>query len=185
MFVIIGLGNPGKKYENTRHNIGFNIINVLATDYSVKINQIKHKSLVGTTFINGEKVMLVKPQTYMNNSGEAVREIIEYYKVPLEKVLIVYDDVDTKIGSIRIRTQGSGGSHNGMNNIIYLLNCDNIPRLRFGIERSETIPLRNYVLNDFDKNNIGKINETIKKSVEACKIFINSGINKAMNDCNG
>jgi PTH1 family peptidyl-tRNA hydrolase len=185
MFVVIGLGNPGRKYENTRHNIGFNIVNVLASEYSIKINQIKHKSLIGTTFVNGEKIMLVKPQTYMNNSGEAVREIIDYYNVPLENALIVYDDVDTKIGSIRIRSKGSGGSHNGMNNIIYLLGCDDIPRLRFGIERSENIPLRNYVLNEFDKKNIEKINETIAKSVEACKIFINSGIDKAMNDCNG
>jgi len=185
MFVIIGLGNPGREYENTRHNIGFNVINVLASEYSVKINKIKHKSLIGTFFVDGEKIMLVKPQTYMNNSGEAVREIINYYDVPLENVIVVYDDVDTKIGSIRIRRKGSGGSHNGMNNIIYLSNSDDIPRLRFGIERSETVPLRDYVLSNFDSKNIKVINETIKKSVEALKTFITYGLDKAMNDYNG
>lgn len=185
MFVLVGLGNPGKKYDDTRHNIGFNIINVLAETLGIDVNKMKHKSLVGSKFINGEKIMLVKPQTYMNKSGEAVRDIVNYYDVALENLLIIYDDIDTDIGKIRLRKKGSGGSHNGMNNIIYHLETNEIPRLRFGIGQSEHIPLTNYVLGKFEKENIKVLNETIIKSKDACLKFINEGIDQAMNDYNG
>lgn len=185
MFVIVGLGNPGKKYDMTRHNIGFHVIDSLAEKLNLSVSKIKHKSLIGTTFKDGDKIMLVKPQTFMNNSGEAVRDIVEYYDVPLDKILVIYDDIDTEIGSIRIRKKGSGGSHNGMNNIIYLLNDEKIPRLRFGIGRNSNIPLRNYVLGKFESSNIEVIEENILKSVNACMEFINNGVDKAMNDYNG
>ena len=185
MFVLVGLGNPGKKYEDTRHNIGFNIINVLAETLGIEVNKMKHKSLVGSKFVDGEKIMLVKPQTYMNKSGEAVRDIVNYYDVPLENILIIYDDIDTEIGKIRLRKNGSGGSHNGMNNVIYHLENDEIPRLRFGIGKSKTIPLTNYVLGKFENKNIEILNETIIKSKDACLKFINEGIDQAMNDYNG
>lgn len=185
MYLIVGLGNPGKKYDLTRHNIGFNVIDILSNELSINVNSIKHKSLVGSSFINGEKVMLVKPQTFMNLSGEAVRDIVEYYEVDLDKVMIVYDDVDTEIGSIRIKRKGSGGSHNGMNNIIYLLKDDRINRLRFGIGRSKNISLKSYVLGKFEAGNIDVINDTINKSVEAIKVFIYEDADKAMNRYNG
>lgn len=185
MFVIVGLGNPGVKYENTRHNIGFNIINVLAETLNISVNKIKHEALIGTGFYEGEKIMLVKPQTYMNKSGESVRKIVDYYDVPLEKLLIIYDDIDTEIGSIRLRKKGSGGTHNGMNNVIYQLNNSQIPRLRFGVGRSEEIPLRSYVLGKFKTENIESINENIIKSKDATLSFVKEGIDKAMNKYNG
>jgi len=185
MFVLVGLGNPGKKYDDTRHNIGFNVINVLAETLGIDVNKMKHHSLIGSKFIHGEKIMLVKPQTFMNKSGEAVRDLVNYYDVPLENILIIYDDIDTEIGKIRLRKKGSGGTHNGMTNVIYHLENDEISRLRFGIGKSDTIPLTNYVLGKFEKENIELLNETIIKSKDACLKFINEGIDKAMNGYNG
>lgn len=185
MYVIVGLGNPGKKYENTRHNIGFNIIDVLSDRFSINVNKIKHQALIGEGFINNEKVMLVKPQTYMNKSGEAVRDIVAYYDVNLDNVLIIYDDVDTDVGSIRMRIKGSGGSHNGMSNVIYHLKTKDIPRLRVGIGQDENIPLRSYVLGKFRSDEIKAMNEAVKTSVLAVEEYIHNGIDLAMNKYNG
>ncbi|MGM0378701.1 MAG: aminoacyl-tRNA hydrolase [Bacillota bacterium] len=185
MFVIVGLGNPGRKYESTRHNIGFNIINALAKELNIKLNKTKHKSILGQKFINGEKVMLVKPQTYMNKSGEAIRDIVSYYNVDLDKLLVIYDDVDTPLGSIRIKRKGSGGSHNGMKNIIYLLKTQEVHRLKFGIGRPNRMPMHKYVLGKFKKENYEIINKTIKRSIESIKCYVDNGIDKAMNNFNG
>ncbi|MBO6090150.1 MAG: aminoacyl-tRNA hydrolase, partial [Lachnospiraceae bacterium] len=119
MFIIVGLGNPGKEYENTRHNAGFNSIDVLANTYNITIREAEHKALVGKGYIEGQKVILVKPQTYMNNSGEAVREITDYYKVdPESEIIVLYDDISLPVGTLRIRDKGSAGGHNGIKSLI-------------------------------------------------------------------
>ena len=130
MFVIAGLGNPGKKYEKTRHNMGFLVIDKLAEKNDIKVNKIKHKSLVGDGFISGQKALLVKPQTYMNLSGEAIREIVDYYDVYMEDLIVIYDDFDIELGTLRIRKKGSAGSHNGMKNIIQHLHDSDFPRTK-------------------------------------------------------
>ena len=121
MFVVAGLGNPGIKYADTRHNIGFITLDYLAQQLNININKIKHKALVGEGYIGVEKVLLVKPQTYMNLSGESILDVVEYYKIPIENLIVIYDDVDLPKGVLRIRQKGSAGSHNGMKSIIYLL----------------------------------------------------------------
>ena len=124
MIVIAGLGNPGKKYENTRHNMGFLTIDRIAEKIDIKVNKIKHRALVGDGFISGHKVLLVKPQTYMNLSGESLREVMNYYNVDIEDLIVIYDDFDIETGSLRIRKKGSAGSHNGMKSVIYQLKND-------------------------------------------------------------
>ena len=138
MKVIVGLGNPGKEYENTKHNIGFLAIDRLAERFGINVKQIKHKALTGEGFAEGKKVMLVKPQTYMNLSGQSVREVLSYYKVESEDFIVIYDDIDIPIGTLRLRAKGSAGTHNGMKSIIYDLKDDGFPRVRVGIggERS-------------------------------------------------
>jgi len=117
MFVIVGLGNPGKQYEHTRHNVGFDVIDILAKEYGASVTKMKHKALIGECRVGTEKVLLVKPQTYMNLSGETLIDIYKYYKVDLENIIVVYDDIDLDVGRIRIRKKGSAGSHNGMKSI--------------------------------------------------------------------
>ena len=117
MYVVVGLGNPGKQYENTRHNVGFNVIDILAKEYDISVTKIKHKALIGEGRIGSEKVLLVKPQTYMNLSGETLIDIYKYYKVDLDNIIVIYDDIDLDVGKLRIRKKGSAGTHNGMRSI--------------------------------------------------------------------
>ena len=153
MYIVIGLGNPGKDYSNTRHNVGFDTIDILANRNNIKINKIKFKSVFGEGTIGNEKVLLVKPQTYMNNSGIAVREIYQFYKVPIENILVVVDDIDIDFASVRIRLKGSAGSHNGMKSIIYHLQRDDFPRIKIGIgKRKEEQDLADFVLSRFSKD---------------------------------
>ena len=133
MYYIVGLGNPGIQYENTRHNAGFITIDYLARKYSIDVRKIKFKSLIGQGVISGHKVMLVKPQTYMNNSGEAIREIYKYFDFDHDKLIVIYDDIDIDFGSIRIRKKGSAGTHNGMKSIIYNLEFDDFPRIKVAV----------------------------------------------------
>ena len=133
MYLIVGLGNPEADYANTRHNMGFNVINKLAEKYNIEVKKNKFKALYGTGEIEGQRVILVKPQTFMNLSGEAVIEFVNFYKVPEENILVIYDDVDTEPGKIRIRKFGSAGTHNGMKSIVQLLNTNKFPRIRIGI----------------------------------------------------
>ena len=136
MFVIAGLGNPGKKYENTRHNMGFLVVDRIAEKCGISVNRMKHRALVGEGRISGRKALLVKPQTYMNLSGESVREVVDYYDVDLEDVIVIYDDFDLETGSIRVRKKGSAGSHNGMKSVISHLGSGDFPRVRIGIGKS-------------------------------------------------
>jgi len=181
MIVIAGLGNPGPKYSNTKHNIGFLTVDLLAERHGIKIGKIKHKALVGEGMISGKKVMLVKPQTYMNESGQSVRSVVEYYDVPPEDLFVVYDDVDLPLGSLRIRKKGSAGSHNGMKSIIYLLEDDGFPRFRIGIgaDRGE-IPLSSYVLSGFAEENIDEIRAAVIRCADALELMLSDGIDAAM-----
>ena len=135
MYLIVGLGNPGSKYEKTRHNVGFVTVDVLAGRLGIKVNKLKFKSLIGEGNIGSEKVVLIKPQTYMNLSGEAVMQAINFYKPDHDKIFVIYDDIDLDVGRLRIRKKGSGGTHNGMRNIIYLTGFDDFPRFRRGVSK--------------------------------------------------
>jgi len=184
MYIIAGLGNPGKRYENTRHNIGFIAIDYLAREYSIKVSKIKHKALVGEGIISGHKVLLVKPQTYMNLSGNSIREIMDYYKVEPKNLIVIYDDIDLAVGRIRIREKGSAGTHNGMRSIIYHLESEQFPRVRIGIGRSEHIDLADFVTSGFVKHEIPVMEDAvIRASKAACCIF-EEGIGKAMSQYN-
>ena len=185
---MVGLGNPGLKYEFTRHNIGFRIVDSLAQDIEVEFKKVKsYYSLISRGMINNHKVMLVKPQIFMNLSGRAVSRVISYYKMPLQDLLIVYDDLNLELGQIRIRKKGSAGGHKGIESIMQYLNSEEIPRLRIGIGN----PLVNfnfncvsYVLSNFNNDKKDKIGEVIKLSTEAIKIVIEYGFEKAMRKYN-
>lgn len=186
MYLVAGLGNPGKKYRDTKHNVGFDVINLLSERLNVKVEKIKHQSLYGEVIINGEKVIIVKPQTYMNNSGISVRGFADFYKIPLENIIIIYDDIDIPIGNIRIRKKGSAGSHNGMKSIIYHLKDDNFPRIRIGIGKpSGEKDLINHVLGGFSKENRELVDETILRASKAVEEIIYSDLEKSMNMYNG
>lgn len=184
MYVIVGLGNPGKKYENTRHNIGFITVDFLAEKNNISINKIKHKALVGEGQIAGKKVLLVKPQTYMNLSGNSVREIMDYYKADLDKLIVIYDDVDIPMGSLRIRKKGSAGTHNGMRSIIYDLKEDGFPRVRIGIGADKKIPLAGYVLGGFGKEEVKVMEEAVTRAACSIECILEKGIDIAMGEYN-
>lgn len=185
MFVIVGLGNPGTKYEITRHNIGFLTIDRLANRLGIRVDRIKFKSLIQETNYKGEKVILVKPQTFMNLSGEAVREVVDFYKVPLDKVLIVLDDIDISPFSIRMKKSGSAGTHNGLKSIIYCLRNDNLPRLKIGVGNNENKwDLADYVLSGFRKEDKKILEEVIDFSCDAILDFIENGADYVMNNYN-
>ncbi len=153
MFVIFGLGNPEKKYENTYHNTGFNAVDFFAKKNDFEFTKEKYNGKVATGVFKGEKVMLVKPQTYMNLSGECVRQLVNALKLPLENILVVYDDIDLPVGTLRLRKSGSAGTHNGMRNIVEQLSSTQFSRLRLGIGKSENVPLVNYVLSKYSEEN--------------------------------
>lgn len=185
MYVVVGLGNPGKDYASTRHNIGFNVIDELASRNNIKLNKLKFKAIYGEGNIGGERVLLVKPQTFMNNSGISVGEIIRFYKLPIENLIIIVDDVDIEFSSVRIKAKGSSGSHNGLKSIIYHLKDDNFPRVKIGIgKKHPNEDLANFVLSRFPKEEIKEIEEAIVNSSKAIETMITSDINKAMNEYN-
>ena len=184
MRVIVGLGNPGKRYENSKHNLGFITIDRLAHKHGIKVNKLKHKALTGEGNIAGEKVLLVKPQTFMNLSGASVREVLEYYKQPPENLIVVYDDIDIAMGGIRIRKKGSAGSHNGMKSVINDIVSDDFPRIRIGIGGGRKSDMVDYVLGGFDKEARGKVGAAVDNAVAAIECMLESGIDKAMNEYN-
>lgn len=184
MFVIAGLGNPGKKYENTRHNMGFLVVDRLAEKNDIKVNKIKHKALVGDGIISGRKVLLVKPQTYMNLSGESLREVVSYYGVDLEDVIVIYDDFDLETGALRIRKKGSAGSHNGMKSVIYQLQSENFPRIRIGIGKSGNLDWKDFVTGKVSGTEKDVIASAVDKAADAVMCILEKGIDKAMNEYN-
>lgn len=186
MFIVVGLGNPGAKYAETRHNIGFMVVDYLSRMLNVSVNKIKHKALIGECRIGTEKVILAKPQTYMNLSGESVLDIVEFYKLPSENLIVVYDDADLDTGVVRIRPKGSSGTHNGMKSIIYLLNTDDFPRVRIGIgKQPDFMDLADYVTSKFSKDEIPLMEDAVKRAAAALEEIVGNGINSAMNKYNG
>ncbi|MDU5503571.1 MAG: aminoacyl-tRNA hydrolase [Anaerococcus vaginalis] len=181
MYYIVGLGNPGLQYENTRHNAGFISIDYLARKYSIDVRKIKFKSLIGQGVISGHKVMLVKPQTYMNNSGEAIREIYKYFDFEHDKLIVIYDDIDIDFGSIRIRKKGSAGTHNGMKSIIYNLEFDDFPRIKVSVGKKPSyMDLANFVLSGFSKDEAKIIEQEVELASDAIEMILEEGIDKAM-----
>ena len=183
MFIIVGLGNPGKEYENTRHNAGFNSIDVLANKYNISIREAEHKALVGKGYIEGQKVILVKPQTYMNNSGEAVREITDYYKVdPESELIVLYDDISLPVGTLRIRDKGSAGGHNGIKSLIQHLGTQVFLRIKVGVgDKIPEMDLVNHVLGHFNKDDAEVMKDSFTKAAEATVMMLGGDIEKAMN----
>lgn len=184
MFIIVGLGNPGKKYETTRHNVGFHSIDIIARRNQIEINKLKHKALYGEGFISTEKTILIKPQTFMNRSGESLLDVVKYYKIPAEQLILIYDDIDILVGSIRIREKGSAGTHNGMKSIVYQLQTDLFPRIRIGVGRPQNQDLADYVLSPFPKQEISLMREAIERASLAAEEIVTQGIQKAMNKYN-
>lgn len=185
IFLIAGLGNPGTKYENTRHNVGFDTIDYLSRKYNIKLSKIGFKGVYGEGDIEGVRAVLLKPQTFMNLSGESIRDIAFWYKLPMERILVIYDDIDLEPGKIRVRPKGSSGTHNGMKSIIYQLQSDAFPRVRIGIGKApERWDLADYVLSKFSKEDRKIIDGSIEKAAEAAVMTIVSGVEKAMNSAN-
>lgn len=175
-------GNPGAKYAETRHNAGFMVIDKIAEKYEIKIEKENFSGLIGKGEINGEKVILVKPQTYMNLSGECVIQLLNFYKINPTNLIVVYDDIDIPIGKIKIRAKGSAGTHNGMRNIINMIKSEDFPRIRVGTDKpSEGIDLADYVLMKLTKDEKEKIDEAVSIAAEATVEIIKNGCEKAMN----
>lgn len=185
MYFIVGLGNPGLQYENTRHNAGFLTIDYLAKKHNIDVRKSKFKSLYGQGMIEGQKVMLIKPQTYMNNSGEAVREIRNFYKFDIDKLIVIYDDIDIDFGTIRLRKKGSAGSHNGMKSIIYQIQDDKFPRIKISIgKKPEYMDLANFVLSGFTQEEVKVIEDEIRLASKSIETILAYDLDKAMNDFN-
>lgn len=184
MYIIVGLGNPGKKYENTRHNMGFIAVDLLAEKYGIKVDKIKFKALVGEGRIAGRKVLLVKPQTYMNLSGQSVMEVMNFYKEDIENLIVIYDDIDIPTGTIRLRKKGSGRTHNGMRNIVYLLQEDGFPRIRVGIGSESKVDLIHYVTSGVTKKEKDLLEDALTRAADAAACIVEKGIEKAMNEYN-
>ncbi len=185
MKCIIGLGNPGKKYEKTRHNIGFMVIDEIASRNNWAISKEKFHALYTVEHINGEKVLLIKPQTYMNLSGEAVRAFIDFYDIKLEDIAVIYDDLDLPPGKIRLRQKGGHGGHNGIRNIIDQVQDKNFNRVRIGIGRPEgRIPVVDYVLGQFSEEQLPSIKESIQLASEACEMWLSKPFLEVMNKYN-
>jgi len=186
MFVLAGLGNMGPQYERTRHNVGFDTIDFLAAKYRITNFKSKHKSLIADGVIQGQKTLLVKPQTYMNNSGEAIREILDYYKIPPENLIVVYDDADIDVGKLRIRAKGSAGTHNGMRSILSHIKTEDFPRIRIGIGKApEHMDMADYVLSRFNEDERKLINNAIERAALAAVTIICASVDTAMSKYNG
>lgn len=183
MYIIVGLGNPTREYDNTRHNIGFAAIDYLADKYHIAVNEAKHKALLGKGVINGNKVVLVKPMTYMNLSGEAVRAVVDYYKVDEESELVViYDDISLDVGQLRIRKKGSAGGHNGIKNIILHLGHDVFNRIKIGVgDKPKNYDLADYVLGHFSKEEQVIMLESMQDMDGAVNLMLEQNVDQAMN----
>lgn len=185
MYLIVGLGNPENEYAHTRHNMGFDTINEVAEKNNINITKSKFKGLYETGIIQGKKVILLKPQTYMNLSGNSVKEVVDFYKIEKEKILVIYDDMDIEPGKIKIRKKGSAGGHNGMKSIIQMIGTEEFPRIRVGIGR----PIRkddeiNYVIGAIPEEDLKRLDEGIEKAQKAVEEILRNGVDSAMNKYN-
>ena len=183
MYIIAGLGNPTSKYDKTRHNIGFDVIDALADKYSIRVENAKHRALCGSGTIAGEKVLLIKPQTFMNLSGEAVVDALNYYKVDATtNLIVIYDDISMEPGRLRLRKKGSAGGHNGIKNIIAHLGMETFPRIKVGVgAKPDGWDLADYVLSRFSPADREQIDKAIERSVDAISTIISDDFDKAMN----
>ncbi len=181
VYLIAGLGNPGRQYESTRHNIGFEVIDYISAQYNIKVNKLKHKALLGEGMLEDIRVLLAKPQTYMNLSGESIREMTQYYKIPPERLIVVYDDISLPTGSVRIREKGSAGGHNGMKSIIYHLHTEEFARLRIGVGApdGQADGLVDYVLGRFSAAEAPDIIDAVKTAPQALICMMREGVQKA------
>lgn len=185
MKCIVGLGNPGKKYEKTRHNIGFMVLDELADRYAIHFNKSKYNCAYHIYRKGQEKVLFVKPQTFMNLSGEGVRPLVDYYKIDPQNTLVIYDDLDLPTGKIRLREKGGHGGHNGIRSLIDHLNTKGFKRLRIGIGRpQDRTPVINYVLQPFSKDERDDVSESIKQSVDVCELWLEKSFHQLMNTFN-
>lgn len=182
-FIIAGLGNPGKKYEGTRHNAGFAATDYLAEKYGVRINRVKFKSLYGELTLNGKKVLLLQPQTFMNNSGEAVREALSFYKLPPERCVVICDDITLNVGTVRVRRKGSDGGQRGMRSIITLCGSEAFPRVKIGVGQKPhpDYDLAAWVLSRFTKEELAPLTAAVKNAAEAALLIADNEMEKAMN----
>jgi peptidyl-tRNA hydrolase, PTH1 family len=185
-YLIAGLGNPGRNFEHNRHNVGFMLVNRLASKLGVSFNQVESKALIAKATYLGEKIILIKPQTYMNNSGAAVSSRVRFYKVQLESMLVAYDDVDLPLGMLRLRPMGGSAGQKGMQSIIDHLGTEAFPRLRIGTGRPPgRMEAADYVLQDFPSDEADLLSETLDRGVEAVLTFVKDGLERAMNSFNG
>ena len=186
MFIIAGLGNPDEKYQGTRHNVGFDVVDRLAEKYQIAVDTKKHRALIGKGVIEGQKVLLVKPQTYMNLSGESIRSLVEYYKIdPEEELLVIYDDISLEVGQLRIRRKGSAGGHNGIKNIIAQIGTQVFKRVKVGVgEKPKGYDLADYVLGRFSTEERKLVDEAIVQAADAVEKIITDGPDAAMNEYN-
>lgn len=187
MYLIAGLGNPGREYDMTRHNIGFEVIDYIADKYNIKVKKLKFKALYQKAEMDGSEVILMKPQTYMNLSGESIRDAADFYKIPPEKIIIISDDINLDEGRIRVRRGGSAGGHNGLKSIIYQLSSDGFIRIRIGVgkKQNEDDDLADFVLSRFSKEQIPVLEKAIINAASAVCEIMSHGVDSAMNKFNG
>ena len=185
-YIIVGLGNPGGEYEATRHNAGFVVIDMLAEECSCAVTKLKFKSLYGTAQIGDKKCILMKPQTYMNNSGEAVRDAAAFYKIPAERIIVISDDISLDVGKLRIKRKGSDGGHNGLKSIIYQLQSDNFARIKMGVGKKPhpEYDLAAWVLSRFKNDEVESLKSAAKNACDAIKLIVGEKIDMAMNKFN-
>ena len=185
-WLIVGLGNPGKEYERTRHNCGFRVIDILAEKLGCKIDKAKFQGLYGQAVIDGKKVYLLKPLTYMNLSGRSVLQLSAYFNIPPQRIIVIFDDISLSVGGLRVRSNGSAGGHNGLKSIIYQLNSDEFPRVRMGVGAPEhkDYDLADFVLGRFTKDEIPVMEDAIIKASKAVNEIIKNGPQSAMNKYN-
>lgn len=184
MKLIAGLGNPGKQYEKTRHNVGFDLIDAFAKKHQIPLDKSKFNGVYGMGTIDGEKVILLKPLTYMNLSGESIKPMLDFYKLENKDLVVVYDDLDMPVGKIRLRMKGSAGGHNGIKSIIQHLSTQNFNRIRIGIDRPEHGSITSYVLGKFTDEENDKMTEAITRSVDACEYWLTNHFLEVMNKYN-
>ena len=182
-FLIVGLGNPGRQYENTRHNAGFITLDVIAEKAGARVDRLKFKGLCGEGMLGGKKVLLLKPSTFMNLSGQSVQEAMAFYKLPPEKVLVIFDDISLEPGRLRIRRKGSDGGHNGIKNIIYLAGKDTFPRIKMGVGKkpNPNWDLADWVLSHFTEDELKALQDAAERAASAAELIVEGKIDEAMN----
>ncbi|KIL53710.1 peptidyl-tRNA hydrolase [Jeotgalibacillus alimentarius] len=186
MKLMIGLGNPGKPYDKTKHNIGFEVIDELAERWNAPLMQTKFKGIFSKAVVNGEKVILLKPLTYMNLSGESIRPLMDYFQIDIEDIVVIYDDLDLPMGKMRLRQKGSAGGHNGIKSTIAHLGTQEFNRIRIGIDRPpHGMKVPDYVLSRFSKEEWTEMGQVVAKSADACERFLEKPFLEVMNEFNG